>query len=346
MKKKVSAIILAGVVLLSSSFTFAQKAVQDKSITSVRFDDVTKHWSKEAVQNLLKINALPFNQEKFIPGKAIKKSEFVLMLHKALNINIAYLKAPDIKDYFDDVKADAPYASALIDLVTANIIEGKGKFKPEGTLTREEMVHYVMQAYKYKMGDNYPMIKIAAATFKDADKIKPEYSGDIARAQHYKLIGGSGKNMFHPKKAATRAETTVVIDKLVKLLEQQNVQVSITPEANAKSDSIKMKITIKNESKKDVVINHSSGQKFDFDLLDANKNIIYCWSADKSFITALTTTTIEAGKTLEFSDTLSGDAYKDIKDKVVYFKAYITGKADAFVINPEGYEVKIRNGNN
>lgn len=341
MKIRVSGIILAGVILLSSSFSFAQSTVQDKFIAAVKFNDISKHWSKDAVQNLLKKNAIPFNQDKFIPGKAIKRSEFAVMLHNALDINIAYLKAPDIKDYFNDVKQDAPYASAVIDLVTANIFD-KGSLKPDSALTREEMVHYVMRAYKYKMGDKYPMIKIGAATFKDADKITPEYSGEVAMAQHYKLISGSGNNMFQPKKAATRAETSVVVNKLVKLLEEQNRQVAVKPEATVKADSIEMKISIVNDTKKDVVINHTSGQKFDFALLDANKDVVYSWSADKSFVMMLTTTKIEAGKTVKFSDTLSGDAYKAVKDKVVYLKAYITGSSDNFAINPDGYVVKLK----
>ncbi|MPN29942.1 hypothetical protein SDC9_177399 [bioreactor metagenome] len=106
-----------------------------------------------------------------------------------------------------------------------------------------------------------------------------------------------------------------------------------------KDDSIEMSIAIKNNTKNDVYMCNSSGQMFDFELLDADNNALYRWSADKAFIQMVSNTKIEAGKTLEFSDTLSGDTYNAIKDKVVYMRAYITGSAD--FINDEGYLIKL-----
>ncbi len=120
----------------------------------------------------------------------------------------------------------------------------------------------------------------------------------------------------------------------------EQAPVTVTPGAVVKPDSIKMSVTIRNRTRNDVTIEHTSGQKFDFQLLDANRNVLYTWSADKLFIAALTTTTIKAGRSLTFSDTLSGDAYKAIRDKIVYLRATITGKAG--FIDPKGYEVQLK----
>ncbi|MBN7773828.1 S-layer homology domain-containing protein [Clostridium aminobutyricum] len=341
MKLRISVILMTVVLLILGSFSFAQAAVQGSEASAANFSDISKHWSKDAVQNLMMKKAIPFNGDQFFPNKAVERSEFAIMLHNALDIQIEYLMAPKITDYFDDVEQDAAYTSAVIDLVTANILEGKGSFKPDGTLTREEMIHFIMQAYKYKMGDDYALIKIAPATFADTDKISPEYSGEVARAQHYNLIAGDGSNLFNPQGTATRAETAVVINRLIELLDgQQSQKVTVTPEATVKDDSIVMKITLKNNSGKDVYIENTSGQKLDFELLDGDKNPLYRWSADKAFTLALMTTKVEAGETLEFSDTLSGEQYKAIKDKIVYMKGYIIGTAD--FINAEGYEIKIK----
>ncbi len=341
MKKRVAGILLAGLVIISTSFTFAQANVQNNK-AEMKFIDISEHWSAEAVQSLVQKDAIPYDQDKFIPGKAIARSEFAIMLHRALDIQIKYLKEPNIKDYFDDIRQDDPFTSAVIDLVTASVFEGKGSFKPQASISREEMVHYVMRAYKYMMGEKYPMIKISSVSFKDADKIAPEYSGEVVMAQHYKLITGTGNNLFQPKKSASRAEAAVVIDNLVKLMEEQNRPVIIKPDATLSNESIEMKLSIINNTKKSITINHSSGQQFDFALLDTDKNIIYSWSANKSFTMALTSTTIEPGKTLEFSDTLSGEAYTAIKDKIVYLKAYITGKSDTLEIDNNGYEIKVK----
>lgn len=341
MKKRVAGILLAGLIIMSTSFTFAQSNVQNDR-AKTKFIDISDHWSAKAVQSLVQKDAIPYGQDKFIPGKAIARGEFALMLHRALNIQINYLKEPDIKDYFDDVRQNDPYASAVIELVTARVFEEKGSFKPQASMSREEMVHYIMRAFKYMMGEKYPMIKISSVSFKDADKITPEYNGEVAMAQHYKLITGTGNNLFQPKKSTSRADAAVVINNLVKLLDEQNRPVIIKPDATLTNDSIEMKLSITNSSKKAIIINHTSGQKFDFALLDADRNIVYSWSANKDFTMALTNTTIELGKTLEFSDTLSGVAYTDIKDKVVYLKAYITGKSDTLEIENDGYEIKVK----
>lgn len=336
MKKRILGILTVFLLFLCP-VSFAQAAIQNSMAD--KFSDLSEHWSKNAVNELLKKNAIPFDEDKFMPESAVKRSEFAIMLHNALDIKIYYFVEPDIKDYYDDVNKDAFYASAVIDLVSANVFEGGGKFNPDGTMTREEMVHYIMQAYKYKLGDNYTMLKIGPSTFSDADEVTAEYSGDISLAQHYGLILGTGNNMFEPKKTATRAEAAVIINKLTKIPEGQNLQVTVEPKAIVNDDSIEMKISVKNNSKNDISIINSSGQMFDFQLLDADKNVLYTWSADKLFIQAFTTTNIESGSMIEFSDTLSGDEYKAIKDKIVYMKAYLTGKAD--FINPEGYEIKL-----
>lgn len=345
MKKRISGILLAGVIMLSSSLSIVQANVEgDETVKALNFTDISKHWSNEAVQGLLKMNAIPFSSDKFAPSKAITKSEFALMLRNAMGIKINYLVAPDIKDYFEDVSQDAPYAMALVDLVTLGVLEGKGSFKPDATITREEMIHYVMLAYKKLMADHYAMIKINPASFADVDAIKPEYSGEVARAQHDKLISGTGGNMFGPKQSATRSQAAVVIYKMIKLAAGQNLPVTIIPGATVKEASIEMKISIVNNTKQAVIFNHSSGQKYDFALYDSQGNDLYRWSADKSFTMALTSTKIEAGKTLEFSESLSGDQFDAIKDKIAYLKAFIIGSSDSFDINEDGYEYDLKTG--
>ena len=333
MKKTISGAILAGVILLSSTFSFAQAAAQVEATTTARFTDISGHWADTAITKLTEKGAISFDQEKFTPSKAITRSEFAVMLHKALDIQI---------DYFDDVKQEATYATALIDLVTANIIDGKGNFKPESTLSREEMVHYIMNAYKYKMGDTFAYIKIKGGFFTDHNDIMPIYSGDVDLAAYSKLIVGAGKNLFHPKSIATRAEAAVVVSKLVSIVEKQNSDIEIKPSVSIKDDSLEMKVSITNNSKNSVIFNHSSGQKFDFVLLDSDKNIIYRWSDGRAFTMMLTSSSIEAGKSIEYSAILDGDQYKDIKDKIVYLNAYVIGSSDSFSINTEGYEIKLK----
>jgi len=103
-----------------------------------------------------------------------------------------------------------------------------------------------------------------------------------------------------------------------------------------------MKLKLKNTSDGDITINHSSGQKFDFKLLDKNKEILYTWSADKGFIGVLTETVIDAGKTVEFEEKLDMENYKDVIGKAKYLKAYIVGTSEDCDIEKDGYEIEIK----
>jgi hypothetical protein len=340
MKKILLTFVLISSIILTNTQLFAEETIGSKDV-EMKFTDISNHWAAEAINAVVDKAAFAGKDDEFFPNKAIIRSEFVLMLHKALRLNIAYFKAPDIAEYFDDVKNEDLYASALYDLVTANIIDVKGHFNPNGTLPREEMVHYIMNAYRYKMSDNYRMIKLVVKPFADDKEISTCYSGVIARAENMGIIKRPVNNLFYPKHDSTRAQAATVIDRLLKQLEKENLQVKVTPSVELKDDLLKMKLTITNNLSNQIVINHSSGQKADFKLLDADKNILYTWSADKSFIMALTETVIEPGQSVELSGDVEKALLDDFNEKAVYMKAYITGESNVFTIDPDGYEIEL-----
>jgi len=339
MKTKILGVVLAGALILSVPVQAVYANAMDENKVVRVISSFSEHWAKEAIHKLTEKNAFLFDDEELGYDIAIKKSEFAKIICVALDIKINYLVQPDIKDYFDDIDPTAPYASYVIDLVTANVFEGGGSFKPDDNLSREEMISYLMNAYKYKMGEDYKMVKLGEPSFDDADKITPEYSGKVSQAQHYKLILGNEKNIFDPQRNASRAEAATVVVRLSDLLTSQNIQVEVKPEATVKDKSIEMKITVKNDSKNDISIECTSSQRFDFQFLDAEKNILWTWSANKMFMQALGTIEIKAGETVEFSDTISEDEYAEFKDKIVYFRAYITGSAN--FIDQQGYETEL-----
>ncbi|MCX8129194.1 MAG: S-layer homology domain-containing protein [Clostridia bacterium] len=341
MKKIIIAFILILAVISSSTLAFAKEAGDSKA-TDKKFTDIDKHWAEEAINQVADKSIFADKSGKFTPGKAITRSEFVMMLHKALGIQIMYFKAPDVKDYFEDVKNEDIYASALIDLVTANIIDYKGKFRPNDTLPRDEMVHYIINALEYKTGGNYSLIKMMPEPFADADKINPAYKNDFIKAQLLKLVLGKGKNMFHPEHKTTRSEAVMVTYRLLNVLKSLSEEVQVVPVAEKGEDSLKLKLMIVNNSETPVTIKHSSGQKFDFALLDSNKEVLYRWSSDKLFIMALTETVIEPGKSIEFSWDVEESILDSVKGKAAYMKGFITGESDDFRINPDGYEAQIR----
>ncbi len=342
MKKLIIASVLTLSMTLTASLPVFVKAAPDIPAAGTGFNDISGHWAEGAIEKYADRAVFSGQDGKFQPDKAITRSEFVLMLHKALDIKIKYAKTPDIKEFFEDVENQDAGARELYDLVVSDTIDRKGLFKPKEALPRDEMVHYVINALKNVTGGNYAIIKMMPAPFADDDRITPAYKNDIVEAVLLKIINGKGGNMLYPQNGSTRAEAAVVIDRLMKTIASFKEDVEVKPSVETDGSSLKLKLSITNNSGEQITINHSSGQKYDFALLDAERNSLYRWSADKMFIAALTTTTIGAGETAEFTEELSGDFYNGIKDRVAYMTAYITGDSSAFNVNPEGYEVPVK----
>jgi len=337
MKKLISVFMMVLVIVTASIPVFAQDG----------FSDIAGHWGQESITDTAEYVNFLAEDGKFLPDKALTRSEFALMLHKSLGLQIMYFREPDITGFFSDVTNEDVYASALIDLVTANIIDDEGLFRPNDILKREEMVHYIMNAYRYKAGDTYKLIKLAYNPFADDDSLNPVFSGDIALADYYGIIKRPPSNKFFPKDNANRAQGATVIDRLLKLLrkeaeEKEDSRVLIKPSAHMENGLFIMRLAITNNTGKEVYISHNSGQKVDFQLLDSNREVLYTWSADKLFIMALTGTIAGPGETIEFNEEVEADIYGDALEKAVFMRAYITGTSEDFTVNADGYETEIQ----
>ncbi len=55
------------------------------------------------------------------------------------------------------------------------------------------------------------------------------------------------------------------------------------------------------------------------------------------FISMLSTTTINAGDRVTFTEELDSAVYGAIRDRISLIKGYIIGTSEYFSINPEGY---------
>lgn len=330
-------LVLALLIALPVQTSYADTTLDGKlnKLISTR----SEHWANEVMNKLIDKGILIFNDENADYDTAIKKSEFAELLCLALDIEINYLVKPNIKDYYDDIDPDAPYLYYVSNLVIADVFKAGGSFNPDSNLSREEMVYYFMQAYKYKMGDEYKVIKLEDVSFNDAKEIKAEYSGKISEAQHYKFVIGNGDNKFNPKNKASRAEVATLTLRLSDYLSSINNKLEIKSEVVYNDKSIEMKIIIKNISEESVFIHFNSGQRYDFQLLDENKNVLWTWSANKMFTQALNTLEIKAGDTVVFTEIVPEEEYLDFKDKIEYFRGYITGTESS--INQKGYETNV-----
>lgn len=341
MKKTVLLFALAVILVITALPVFADKGSVELPGQKAVFTDISGHWAKAVIEKMGEKGIVSGVEEnKFMPNASMKRSQFAALLHRVLGINIAYFVAPDITKTFDDVKNEDWYASNLINLVTVGIVDDKFHFRPNDDITREEIVHYIMNAYRYKLNTDAAEAK---NLFSDNSLITPEYRSDVYKAVGLGLIFGKGNNRFDPRGKSTRAEALVIIDRFLETVNKELSRlVKIEPGCAVKDNKFVMTLSITNNSDAAVTFRHGSGQKYDFVLLDSNGDELYRWSKGKFFTMALTSTTVAPGETVTFTESLDLEANKDIIDKAASMKAYIAGQSDDFTINPEGYEIKVQ----
>jgi hypothetical protein len=344
-------LVFMAMVILASNMSVVGAKVEKESKTGekVEFTDISNHWAKDVIIKMSsKALIKGVGNGKFLPNEKMKRSEFIAALYKTLGIEINYIKAPDINEFFDDVKNDDWFATQLYDLATLNIIDDRGKFRPEAQITREEMVNYIINGYNYKL--NIVIDELEEFTdYTDDKKIDKKYKKAVKKATKLGFIRGKENNLFDPKGITTRAEAIVVLEKLLgnleaikdAIIEDIEKKVVVEPSYEKSDKAFKMKLKITNNTDKKVTI-QTSGQKFDFKLLDEKKEILYTWSMDKMFIMMIMDLEIKAGESIEFSDDLDMENFKDIISKAKYLQGFITGTSSDFKINSKGYEIEIR----
>ncbi|HWP79990.1 MAG TPA: BsuPI-related putative proteinase inhibitor [Candidatus Acidoferrum sp.] len=333
---KIIALLLAALMLAAVPLSvMAQSDLKDG------YTDIAGKWFEEAARQYGYAEIFSDGSGKFSPDSKITRMEFARLLHKALSIHINYFAAPDIADSFDDMTNADAGAGELIDLVTTGIVEAGGAFEPAAPLTRETMVHWVMRAFEYKTGGEYAIPYIYPMPFDDDADITEAYKSEIRTAVVLRFIGGRGGNMLFPKDGATRAEAVTVVSRLMAALENFAKGVEVNAAARLdENGALTMSLTLRNHTEKPVVIHHTSGQKYDFQLFDAEGKNLYTWSADKMFIMALTVTELAPGEELVFSDALDSEAFPAVKE-AVSMRAYLTGTSDDFAVDRTGYAAQI-----
>ncbi len=306
------------------------------------YNDIAGHRAESLIEKMTDMGLLKgIGGGKFSPDTLMTRAQFAVLLHRVLDIRIYYFAAPDITKNFDDVKNDYWFSGELIDLVTTGIVDGNGSFRPSEYVTREEMVMYFLRSYFYKTGYKPDKKIYDLSMFSDELEIDPLVRDDVGRAYEMGLIKGiNGK--FSPKTFSTRAEALFIFDKFIDLISKNDEQISVEPSIEQNDGLIEMKISIKNNTDKDITIRFDSGQKYDFILTDVNDKIIYNRSEGKFFIQLIITQNIKAGEVLEFIERLDENMTKELKSQIAFFKAFIIGTSDDFVISQKGYEVPFK----
>lgn len=182
----------------------------------IEFKDVSQHWAKHAINDMgSRMVVKGIRKEEFAPNRAITRAEFTAILMRGLGI-----KTSQGTNSFADVQESAWYSGAIATATAYNLISGYGEneFAPQKKITREEAISLLAKAMQLSGLRVQIQTSEAAellAKFQDSQQISAWARQDIAKAIQQGIIYGRSTSRLAPKATITRAEATVLIQRLL-----------------------------------------------------------------------------------------------------------------------------------
>lgn len=184
------------------------------------FDDIQNHWAMKEIEILAAkqiVNGL--TDQSFAPEASVTRAQFVAILTRALKLT------DSTNDHtFNDVADDAWYRDAVYAAYRANIVNGLDEhtFAPEDPITREQMATLLVNAYVYEKGMKLADLTVSQeAKYTDEDAISGWAKANVQYASGLGLVNGSDHGMFMPSGKASRAQASVVIYRILELINKQ-----------------------------------------------------------------------------------------------------------------------------
>nr|WP_186438555.1 S-layer homology domain-containing protein [Cohnella terricola] len=190
--------------------TIESKVAEAKEVNATMdFADTQGHWAEKTIDIFVQLNLINgYKDGTFRPNNPITRAEFAAFLNRAFNIQGGSHTSVVLKDIGDSWAKDE-----IENLVAAGVINGytDGTFKPNQTITREEMV--VM------------LSRIVNLNNLEKDTTKGNFNDlngayaveEIHAAAQASIVSGKGDGRFDPKSNATRAEALQIILNVLKL---------------------------------------------------------------------------------------------------------------------------------
>ncbi|WLR50633.1 S-layer homology domain-containing protein [Bacillus tianshenii] len=146
-------------------------------------------------------------------NEQLSRGEFASMIARSLVL-------PDGDASFFDVPETHPYYTDINKAASSGLINGigQGKFAPDRTLTREEMVALVDRSIRLR-GLNR---EITPLPFKDKDKIQLLWP--VQHLYQWKIINGFPDNTFRPQDNVTRVQAAHTVYRMLGLLKEHELE--------------------------------------------------------------------------------------------------------------------------
>lgn len=185
---------------------------------SKTFADLKGHWAKDDIELLAsKLVVKGMTDTGFAPDNRITRAEFAAILVRSLGLS------ESIESKFADVSSKDWYAGAVGAASKAGLVDGyeDGTFKPEASITREQMAVMVARAMTAAGKQAAADVK-GLASFTDANAISGWAKDAVAQAVKAGIINGMTEHTFVPDHNASRAEAAVMMKRLLQYAELIN----------------------------------------------------------------------------------------------------------------------------
>lgn len=175
------------------------------------FEDVhASYWAHDVIKKMAAQQIVNGVSDKaFAPKQDVTRAEFTAMITRALGMQPA--QSIPFRDT-DPAKWYAPSIAAAFD---AGIVTGRSNdtFAPNECLSREEMAIIIINAYRFKTGED--AAGSGMSDFRDAGIVSGRAKDAVSALQSLGLIHGRGNHLFMPHETVNRAESAQIISRLL-----------------------------------------------------------------------------------------------------------------------------------
>ncbi|MCZ2257585.1 S-layer homology domain-containing protein [Sporosarcina sp. G11-34] len=170
----------------------------------INLTDIANHWAREQIkEGVTRKIVNGYGDHTFRPDNKVNRAEFAIIIANALSLKGEGV----VLNFVDNRKIGASSRKAIAQAVEAGIISGfhDGTFRPDAEITRLEMAAIIARAMEL------PMDPTAHTGFADDGSIPAWARGEVGALQKTGVIQGRSGNKFDPRANATRAETIVML---------------------------------------------------------------------------------------------------------------------------------------
>lgn len=177
------------------------------------FTDIEGHWAEGDINGAAAAGIMgESNDKRFYPNLPVTRRDFCIFVVKALG-----LETRQYQGYFTDIENGSAGALEVEAAYREGIIkgDGEGNFLPGDSITREEMAVIIYRALK-RAGVS-PGAALAKE-FRDSHQISRWAQEGVSAVSALKIMTGREDGKFYPRDNTTRAESIVVLNRLLQYL--------------------------------------------------------------------------------------------------------------------------------